>query len=358
MRNSRSAWAVAISTAGAVVFGVMASPAHAQATPITIPNAGFETRGDYDPFPEGTDKYNQYVQESWRHLELSHNGGPLRIWNPGVCEVDETPQGVLDVGFGGDAPEGDYVVLVRSRYNDATNVPEDPQIRDFEAAVQLLVDTFDPTKTYTLTAEVGRLVGSENYTPDWYGYALQLAVGGTNVDGAQYQGKVIGGTVIAEDSNSVEVEEDEFETATVTYTPDPAHADLAGLPLQIRLVALEDPDDHSLTSWVAFDDVQLTVEESGEPETMFFRGDGNNDGRTDLSDAVFVLNYLFLGGDTPACLAAANTNADANVDIADPTYLLNHLFIGGPPPVDPFGGCGSSDLETDETLGCEESSCP
>jgi len=94
----------------------------------------------------------------------------------------------------------------------------------------------------------------------------------------------------------------------------------------------------------------------GDPR--FRRGDGNDDGRGDLSDAVFILNYLFLGGPPPACLAAANTNGDANVDIADPTYLLNHLFVGGPTPVDPFPDCGTSDLETDANLACEETSCP
>ncbi len=36
-----------------------------------------------------------------------------------------------------------------------------------------------------------------------------------------------------------------------------------------------------------------------EAEVLFARGDGNSDGRLDLSDAVFVLSYLFLGGPEP-----------------------------------------------------------
>jgi hypothetical protein len=95
---------------------------------------------------------------------------------------------------------------------------------------------------------------------------------------------------------------------------------------------------------------------SGDPQ--FRRGDGNGDGGTDLSDAVFVLNYLFVGGAPPPCLAAANSNADNNVDIADPTYLLNHLFLGGTAPPLPFRDCGTSGFETDARLGCEETSCP
>ena len=126
-----------------------------------------------------------WAVETWRHFESDNNGGPLRIWNPGPPGAED-PQGAMDVGFGGNAPGGDYVVVVRSRYND-DEFHDPPQVRDFEAAVQLLPETFDPTMTYTLSAQVGRLPsgaaegGSVNYTPSWYGYGLQLAVGGTQI---------------------------------------------------------------------------------------------------------------------------------------------------------------------------------
>ena len=239
---------------------------------IPVPNAGFEERETFDSFPDGTDKYNQFALESWRHFECSDNGGPLRIWNPGDPENPShlTAQGALDVGFGGNAPEGDYVVVARSRDND-DGCSDPPRVRDFEAATQLLDETFDATMTYRLTAKVGRLPettegGSGNYDPNWYGYALQLAVGGINVGGARFAGRVDGGTVIAQDWNSLTVPVNEFVTSTVTYAPDPAHADLAGEPLQIRLAVLEDPDDHSTTGWAAFDDVRLSVEETAQAD--------------------------------------------------------------------------------------------
>ena len=93
-------------TAAAIFAVVMGGSLPVGADPITIPNAGFEDRETYDPFPEGTDKYNQYRSETWRHFDLGNNGGPLRIWNPGVPGVNETPQGIADVAFGGNAPEG------------------------------------------------------------------------------------------------------------------------------------------------------------------------------------------------------------------------------------------------------------
>lgn len=84
------------------------------------------------------------------------------------------------------------------------------------------------------------------------------------------------------------------------------------------------------------------------------RGDGNGDRNADLSDAVFVLNFLFLGGEEPGCRAAANYNGDAAIDIADSVYLLNHLFTGGAPLPSPFPDCGPASLEEDTA----DSPCP
>ena len=175
-----------------------------QAEPIAVPNAGFEERETFDSFPESTDKYPQWRREFWRHFEISANGGPLRIWNPGAPGTDETGQGALDVAFDGNAPEGKYVMLVRSRENDPS--------RKFEAVAQILTETFDSTEAYTLSAQVGRLPepdqgGSPNYTPQWFGYKVQLVVGGTNIDGATFAGQVSEGIVLAEDDNSLEIPE-------------------------------------------------------------------------------------------------------------------------------------------------------
>jgi len=119
----------------------------------------------------------------------------------------------------------------------------------------------------------------------------------------------------------------------------------------IRSVAFSGDGDRF--AW--FDNLTVDFPPSGI--STFLRGDCNDDGRINVSDAVFVLNRLFLGGPALNCLAAANTNGDAAVNIADPSYLLNHLFVGGPAPLFPFPACGRSDLEADAALGCDETSC-
>jgi hypothetical protein len=69
-------------------------------------------------------------------------------------------------------------------------------------------------------------------------------------------------------------------------------------------------------------------------------GDVNADGTRDLSDAIYILNYLFSGGPAPRPLAcepdAALHNGDVNgsqaIEMSDAVFLLNWLFRGGRTP--------------------------
>ncbi len=88
----------------------------------------------------------------------------------------------------------------------------------------------------------------------------------------------------------------------------------------------------------------------GGPGDRFQRGDANADGQTDLTDAIVVLNALFLGGPAPTCDKSADTNDDGAVDISDPVGLLGFLYLGGLEPGAPFGACGTD--ETTDALTC------
>jgi len=88
----------------------------------------------------------------------------------------------------------------------------------------------------------------------------------------------------------------------------------------------------------------------------FIRGDCNGDGAVtgQVTDAVFLLNYNFLGGPAPPCSAACDINGDGawTGQVTDAVYILNYNFLGGPSPPAPFPGCGLSTLESDKALGC------
>ena len=84
----------------------------------------------------------------------------------------------------------------------------------------------------------------------------------------------------------------------------------------------------------------LVVGSTVKEGPLFQRGNANADGRTDLSDAVMILNYLFLGSSEPPCLAAADVDDDGQLNLTDAIGLLNFLFLGGRGPMKPFPGCG------------------
>jgi hypothetical protein len=65
-------------------------------------------------------------------------------------------------------------------------------------------------------------------------------------------------------------------------------------------------------------------------------GDANDDGIINVSDAVYIINYVLIPGSpvpTPAC--SADVNGDGMINVSDAVYLINYLFIpGNLPPVE------------------------
>lgn len=62
-------------------------------------------------------------------------------------------------------------------------------------------------------------------------------------------------------------------------------------------------------------------------------GDMNGDmAGPDLSDLIYIVNYLFLDGPPPADWSVVDINRDGATDLSDLIYLVNFLFLGGPAP--------------------------
>jgi hypothetical protein len=102
----------------------------------------------------------------------------------------------------------------------------------------------------------------------------------------------------------------------------------------------------------------LAANDTGSAVPRFRRGDANDDGRVNLSDALSILGWLFRGDDPPGCVATANTNGDQGADITDAIHLLNHLFLGGAAIVAPYPDCGPGALPADEaTCAAPPASC-
>jgi len=113
-------------------------------------------------------------------------------------------------------------------------------------------------------------------------------------------------------------------------------------------------DVRAYTFALSASEVREVVEDKQAPE--FRRGDPDGSGSLDLTDAVFILNYLFLAGTRPSCIDAADTDDSGSLDLTDAVYSLNFQFLAGPPfpfpgPID-CGADGSPD-ENGGDLGCD-----
>ncbi len=95
----------------------------------------------------------------------------------------------------------------------------------------------------------------------------------------------------------------------------------------------------------------------------FRRGDTDANRQVDLTDAITVLNFLFLGGPQPDCMDGADADDTGVLDLTDAVYSLNFQFLAGPRPPDP----GPDDCNVDPTedsaevpgrdLGCRTGGC-
>jgi len=66
---------------------------------------------------------------------------------------------------------------------------------------------------------------------------------------------------------------------------------------------------------------------------QFMRGDANADKQLNVSDVVYLINYLFKGGPVPVpALIVGDANCDGKVTVTDVIYLINYVLKGGPQP--------------------------
>lgn len=117
--------------------------------------------------------------------------------------------------------------------------------------------------------------------------------------------------------------------------------------------------------------------ECTEP-VAFRRGDVNQSGRLEITDAILILDYLVGGSQLAAgertrtsCLVAMNVNGDTekgvrsvederDIDLTDPIVLLQYVFdtvLDPPPPAAPFPDCGFAESEVADPVACFSFTC-
>lgn len=116
---------------------------------------------------------------------------------------------------------------------------------------------------------------------------------------------------------------------------------LAGTPTWVSdysfTIELTDSDSPPKTDTIVI--IMNVVE---PPPPPYICGDTNGDESINVSDAVYIINYVFLGSNAPDPIASGDPNCDSTCNVSDAVWIINFVFIGSNSPCD-VDGDGSPD---------------
>jgi C1A family cysteine protease len=105
-----------------------------------------------------------------------------------------------------------------------------------------------------------------------------------------------------------------------------------------------------IPTWASTFNVKVELADSDDPvklDTTIFEfeirepppkcGDANGDDVIQISDAVYMINFIFLGGQQPDPFECGDVNCDGKISLTDIIYMINTVFKGGYAPCDPNG---------------------
>ena len=82
----------------------------------------------------------------------------------------------------------------------------------------------------------------------------------------------------------------------------------------------------------SLDSLKVSVRKARAMVATYINGDANGDKVVNVTDVIYLINYLFKGGSAPVPVSAGDVNCDGYVNVTDVVYLINYLFKGGPKP--------------------------
>jgi hypothetical protein len=121
-----------------------------------------------------------------------------------------------------------------------------------------------------------------------------------------------------------------FEGGTPCYSGsqdwNKAEFDLSDYSGVVQIMFRFGTDGYSVAEGWYIDDIEIKTRE-------IICGDANDDDDVNVSDAVNIINYIFIpGSPAPDPLCVANANGDESVNVSDAVYIINYVFMGGGAP--------------------------
>ncbi len=80
------------------------------------------------------------------------------------------------------------------------------------------------------------------------------------------------------------------------------------------------------------DTAALALTVTDPPAPPYVCGDANGSGTVNISDAVYLIAFIFSGGPAPSPLLSGDANCSGTVNISDAVYLIAYIFSGGAAP--------------------------
>ena len=262
------------------------------------------------------------------------------------------PMGEVRIGSATSRPGGEIELPYTVRANVpiegfAFSIDFDEEVLQATAIEERFIDPASPAVPFWVSA-----INNSNDTPGSGGVDEGYVIGAAIPD---LLGRYV---VLPEDTDNTPVAlrflVNPDTTATTTslrfldggkITPD-----APGLEQNVLTVLRTPVEVTQVDSFVLIDDILniLPVVSS-----VFLRGDANGDRELNITDPLFVINYLFRGMASPPCMDAADANDDGLLNLADPIATLNALnaFSGQSALPEPFGTPGVD--PTEDELGCD-----
>ena len=196
---------------------------------------------------------------------------------------------------------------------------------------------------------------------DTLGYTLHVVEADRSYGNVQWGSPVYGGTegpgfIVLQDFD-LDILEHEIDSTAVFVESD---TDPAGTTVWVRQLG---PSSLDFIGTVSFstvssgpgvlqvsdgDQIKVSYADDNPPDEVvayatwleamspdYICGDANGDGVANITDAVYLITYIFGGGPPPDPLESGDANCDGTVNITDAVYLITYIFGGGGAPCDP-----------------------
>jgi len=100
---------------------------------------------------------------------------------------------------------------------------------------------------------------------------------------------------------------------------------------QLHPMACSDLNGGALCVWVdyRFGNADIYGQRLNSSQTIYLCGDADSSGLVSITDAVYLVNYIFAGGPQPNPVLAGDLDCNRIVSITDAVYLVNFIFAGG-----------------------------